>query len=69
MIHYPLTYVTVFENFNLGENCLEKKKNGHFLDFFQNLEKFENPRLQFCRATNSTSFHLSQLIVALKLHQ
>ena len=33
-----------FENFDLGGNCFEKKKNGPFLKNFQNFENFENPR-------------------------
>ena len=34
-----------FENFDLGENCLEKKKMDIFFGiFFQNFQNFENPR-------------------------
>ena len=69
MRYCPLTYVTFFENFDLGGNCFEKKKNGPFLKSFQNFHNFENPRYEFCSPTNYTSFHVSQLIVALKLHQ
>ena len=34
---------------------------------FGNFQKIENPRYQFCIPTNSTSFNIRQLIVALKL--
>ena len=54
-----------FENFDLGGNCFEKKKNGFFFENFRNFQKFENPRHHFCSPTNSTSFHISQVIVAL----
>ena len=51
-------------------NCFEKKKWTFFLNFFRNFLNFQNPRSeQFCSPTNSTSFHISQLIVALKLHK
>ena len=33
-----------FEYFDLGGNCIEKKKIGPFLEIFQNFENFENPR-------------------------
>ena len=38
------------------------------LEFFRNFENVENPKLQFCSPTNSTSYHIRRLIVALKLH-
>ena len=34
MRHYSLTYVTVFENFDLG-GTVSKRKNGPFLEIFQ----------------------------------
>ena len=34
-----------FENFDLGRNCLEKKKKDIFLQIFENFRNFENPRL------------------------
>ena len=35
----------LFENFDLGANCLEKKKIlDTFLEFFRNFQNFENPR-------------------------
>ena len=70
MRHCPLTNVPVFFSKILiwGETVL-KIKNWTFFENFQNFENFENPRKQFCSPTNSTSFHISQLIVALKLHQ
>ena len=37
MRHCRLTYVTVFENFDLGETVL--KKNGHFFIFFLEIFK------------------------------
>ena len=70
MRHCPLTYVTVIWKFWFGGNCFEKKKTfGHFFENFRNFQNFENPWYQFCSAINSTPFHISQLIVALKLNQ
>ena len=34
MRHYPLTYVTVFENFDLGETVSKRKKSVFFFYFF-----------------------------------
>ena len=66
MRHCPLTYVTFFENFDLGET-VSKRKKWTFLKLFRNVRHFENPRWQFCCTTISTSFHIMQLIVALTL--
>ena len=63
---HSLWHMLRFENFDLGGNCFEKKKKTFFFNF-QNFQNFENPREQFRSPTNSTSFHISQLIVALKL--
>ena len=52
-----------------GKLFWKEKKLDLFLKIFQNFQNFENPRSQLCSPTNSTSFHISQLIVALKLHQ
>ena len=38
MRHYPLTYVTVFEIFDLGETVSKRKKLDLFLEIFQNFE-------------------------------
>ena len=46
-----------------------KEKMDIFLKIFRYFQSFENPRQHFCSPINSTSFHISQLIVALKLHQ
>ena len=64
MRHCPLTYLRFLENFDMGWNCFEKKK----LDIFWNFRNFQNFRpseIAVCSPTNSTSFHISQLIVAL----
>ena len=39
MRHCPLTYVTVFENFDLGKTVSKRKKFGPFLNFFSELLK------------------------------
>ena len=49
-----------------GKLFRKEKKLDLFLKIFQNFQNFENPRQQFCSHTNSTSFYISQLIVALK---
>ena len=51
-----------------GTILKKKKKMLKIFDFFGNFQNFENPRFQFCSPTNSTSFYLRKLIVALKLH-
>ena len=45
----------------------KKKKYLKILEIFQNLQNFENPRWQFCSPTNSPSFHIRELIVALTI--
>ena len=66
----PLTYVTFFcWKFWFGETVSKIRKIGHFFRIFRNFQNFEHPRYQFCSPINSTSFHLSLLIVSLKLHQ
>ena len=52
----------------LRGKILKKKKNAENLEILGNFQIFENPRSQFCSPTNSTSFHIRKLIVALKLH-
>ena len=52
-----------------GETVSKRIQIRPFLKIFQNFQNFKNPRQQFCSPTNSTSSHISQLIVALKLHQ
>ena len=71
MRHCPLTGVTVFWKFWFGGNCLKKRKKNllKILEILGNVQHFQNPRWQFCSPIHYTSFHLSQLIVALKLHQ
>ena len=45
MRYCPLTYVTVFENFDFeGENFEKEKKMLKILEFFGNFQNFENPR-------------------------
>ena len=51
-----------------AEAVLKRKENGYLFGFFfRNIQNFENPRWQLCNPSNSTSFHISQLIVALTL--
>ena len=66
--HCPLRYCTVLlllKNFDFGGEIFEKEKKSLkiYIFYFQN---FQNTRQQFCNPTNSTSFHIKQLIVALK---
>ena len=47
---------------------LKKKKMLKILEILGIYRNFQNSRYQFCSPTNSTSFHIRTLIVALKLH-
>ena len=57
--HCPLTYYTFFWKFWFWGGKFWKRKNMlEMLEIFGNFQQFENPRLQFCSPTNSTSFHI-----------
>ena len=66
--HCHLAYILFLTNLILGETLKIKNKNVENFGNFRNFLKFANPKARFCSPTNSTSGHIRQLIVALKLH-